>query len=93
MTAQNLAFIVEAYYSLYPEKMDAEKVYCFFDEMQAIPGWESFVDRLLRTENSEVYLTGSSAHLLSRELATQMRGRALSWEQFPFSFAEFLDSE
>lgn len=45
----------------------------------------------MRTEQCEVYLTGSSAKMLSREIATQMRGRALSWELFPFSFREFLD--
>ena len=49
------------------------------------------MDRLMRTERCEVYLTGSSAQMLSREIATQMRGRALSWEIFPFSFREFLD--
>ena len=54
-------------------------------------GWESFVDRVMRTELCEVYLTGSSARMLSREIATQMRGRALTWEIFPFSFREFLD--
>lgn len=87
----NLRLIAEAYYSLYPEKKDTETVYCFFDEIQAVPGWEPFVDRLMRTEKCEVYLTGSSAHMLSKEIATQMRGRALSWEMFPFSFREFLD--
>jgi predicted AAA+ superfamily ATPase len=46
---------------------------------------------MMRTEKCEVYLTGSSARMLSREIATQMRGRALSWEMFPFSFREFLD--
>jgi uncharacterized protein len=56
-----------------------------------VPGWEPFIDRLMRTEKCEVYITGSSAHMLSREIATQMRGRALSWEMFPFSFREFLD--
>jgi predicted AAA+ superfamily ATPase len=86
-----LGLVVEAYYSLYPEKKNAETVYCFFDEMQAVPGWEPFVDRLMRTEKCEVYLTGSSAKMLSKEIATQMRGRALSWEMFPFSFREFLD--
>lgn len=86
-----LALIPEAYYSLYPEKKNAETVYCFFDEIQAAPGWEPFVDRLLRTERCQVYLSGSSAQLLSREIATQMRGRALAWELFPFSFREFLD--
>ena len=83
--------ITEAYYSLYPEKKNAETVYCFFDELQAIEGWEPFVDRLMRTEMCEVYITGSSARMLSKEIATQMRGRALSWELFPFSFREFLD--
>ena len=88
---QGLRLVAEAYYSLYPEKKNTETVYCFFDEIQAIPGWESFVDRLMRTEKCEVYLTGSSAQMLSKEIATQMRGRALSWEMFPFSFREFLD--
>jgi len=88
---ENLGLVAEAYYSLYPEKKNAETVYCFFDEIQAVPGWESFVDRLMRTEKCEVYLTGSSAQMLSKEIATQMRGRALSWEMFPFSFREFLD--
>jgi uncharacterized protein len=86
-----LGAILEAYYSLYPEKKNTEKVYCFFDEIQVIDGWESFVDRVMRTENCEVYITGSSAHMLSKEIATQMRGRALAWEMFPFSFQEFLD--
>ena len=86
-----LAVILEAYFSLYPEKKNSEKVYCFFDEIQIIDGWEPFIDRVMRTENSEVYITGSSAQMLSKEIATQMRGRALSWELFPFSFREFLD--
>jgi uncharacterized protein len=87
-----IGLVIEAYYSLYPEKKNAEKVYCFFDEIQSVEGWEPFVDRLMRTEMCEVYLTGSSARMLSKEVATQMRGRALSWEMFPFSFREFLDS-
>jgi uncharacterized protein len=87
----NLGLIVEAYYSIYPEKKNTETVYCFFDEIQAVQGWEPFVDRLMRTEKCEVYLTGSSAGMLSKEIATQMRGRVLSWEMFPFSFKEFLD--
>jgi hypothetical protein len=89
----NITLITEAYYSLYPGKKNTETVYCFFDEIQAVDGWEPFIDRLLRTEKCVVYLTGSSARMLSREIATQMRGRALSWEMFPFSFREFLDSK
>jgi predicted AAA+ superfamily ATPase len=86
-----LGLIAEAYFQIYPEKKSAETIYCFFDELQAVPGWESFVDRMMRTERCEVYITGSSAGMLSKEIATQMRGRALSWEIFPFSFSEFLD--
>lgn len=90
---EGLGAIIEAYYSLYPEKKNTEKVYCFFDEIQTVEGWEPFVDRLMRTEKCEVWLTGSSARMLSKEIATQMRGRALSWELFPFSFREFLDHQ
>ncbi|MBN1409916.1 MAG: ATP-binding protein [Spirochaetales bacterium] len=91
LNSENLGLVTDAYYSIYPEKKNTEKVYCFFDEIQALSGWEPFVDRLIRTEKCEVYLTGSSARMLSKEIATQMRGRALSWEIFPFSFREFLD--
>ena len=86
-----LGSVPDAYFSLHPEKKNAETVHCFFDEIQVVPGWEPFVDRLMRTENCEVYISGSSARMLSREIATQMRGRALSWEVFPFTFREFLD--
>jgi predicted AAA+ superfamily ATPase len=86
-----IGLVTEAYYSLYPEKKNTETVYCFFDEIQEVNGWEPFVDRLLRTEKCEIFITGSSAKMLSTEIATQMRGRALSWEMFPFSLSEFLD--
>lgn len=89
---EGIGMITDAYYLLYPEKKNQETVYIFLDEIQMVSGWESFVDRLLRTEKCELYLTGSSARMLSKEIATQMRGRALTWELFPFSFKEFLDA-
>ena len=85
-----LGTVLDAYYALYPGKKGAETVYCFFDEIQMTKDWEPFVDRILRTEKCEVFLTGSSATMLAREIATQMRGRSLAWELFPFSFREFL---
>ena len=88
---EGMGLITDAYYLLYPEKKNNEMVYCFFDEIQSASGWEPFVDRLMRTEKCEIFLTGSSARMLSKEIATQMRGRALSWEMFPFSFMELLD--
>lgn len=87
-----ISLVADAYYSLYPEKKNQEMVYIFLDEIQMAAGWESFADRLLRTELCELYLTGSSARMLSKEIATQMRGRALTWELFPFSFKEFLSA-
>lgn len=87
----DLSIIFESYYSLFPEKKGVGPIYCFFDELQEVHGWELFIDRILRTEKCEVFISGSSAKMLSREIATQMRGRSLSWELFPFSFPEFLD--
>jgi predicted AAA+ superfamily ATPase len=75
---ENLGVILEAYFSIYPQKKNVEKVYFFFDEIQVVFGWEPFVDRLMRTEKCEIYITGSSAQMLSREISTQMRGRAIS---------------
>jgi len=91
LKSMGLETVLHAYYLLYPEKKAKETLYCFFDEIQEFEGWEIFIDRILRTENCMVFLTGSSARMLSKEIATQMRGRALSWELFPFSFQEFLE--
>jgi predicted AAA+ superfamily ATPase len=85
----NLSLITEAYYSIFPEKKGTERIYCFFDEIQEAENWEPFIDRILRTEKCEVFISGSSAKMLSRELATQMRGRSISWELFPFSLKEY----
>ncbi|MEZ4887757.1 MAG: ATP-binding protein [Chitinophagales bacterium] len=81
--------LLRAYYELYPLNKQ-NLVYFFFDEIQEVPHWEKFVRRLLDTENCRIYVTGSSSKLLSRELATGLRGRTLSFEVFPLSFHEFL---
>jgi predicted AAA+ superfamily ATPase len=51
---ENLGLITEAYCSIFPKKKNSETVYCFFDEIQSVPGWEPFVDRLMRTEKCEI---------------------------------------
>ncbi|MEM2282957.1 MAG: ATP-binding protein [Candidatus Hadarchaeales archaeon] len=63
----------------------------FLDEVQNLEGWELFVNRLLRGDYN-VFVTGSSARLLSRELSTHLTGRHLPLEIFPFSFREYLVS-
>ncbi len=88
----NLNLLTEAYFGLYPERKGRKGLHCFLDEIQMARGWESFADRLMRAEKMSVYLTGSSADMLAREVGTAMRGRSLVWELFPFSFAEYLDA-
>lgn len=63
--------------------------YILFDEIQNLPKWEIFVNRLQR-EGYNLVLTGSNANLLSRELATALTGRHIPIEIFPFDFKEFL---
>jgi len=62
----------------------------FFDEIQNIAGWERFVRRL-RDHGFKVYVTGSNASMLSRELGTHLTGRYTQKELFPFSFKEYLN--
>ncbi len=81
--------IPDLHLRLFPEPAQ-EPVTFFFDEIQLVPGWERFVRRLLDTPGHEIFLSGSSAKLLSREIATSMRGRAWEVPIHPFSFAEFL---
>jgi len=90
MKAADLHLVVEEYYRLHPEWRDKKKAAFFLDEIQVVPGWEVFVRRLLDTEKVELFLSGSSSRLLSREVATSMRGRALSALVHPFSFREYL---
>jgi len=61
----------------------------WFDEIQNVQGWERFVRRL-HEQGSKVFITGSNATMLSRELGTHLTGRYLRHELFPFSFKEFL---
>lgn len=61
----------------------------FFDEIQNLPNWELFANRLHR-EGYNLVLTGSNAQLLSKELATHLTGRHMPIEILPFDFNEFL---
>jgi predicted AAA+ superfamily ATPase len=63
--------------------------YLLFDEIQNLPGWELFVNRLHR-RGLNLVLTGSNSRLLSRELATHLTGRYIPFQILPFSFREFL---
>lgn len=81
--------LLDAYFELYPENIH-NKLYLFLDEVQETPLWEKFVRRLSERGNSYIFLTGSSSKLFSKEIATALRGRTLSFFLMPFSFKEFL---
>jgi predicted AAA+ superfamily ATPase len=62
----------------------------FFDEIQIVEGWEIFI-RSLHDKGKKIFITGSNASMLSKELGTRLTGRHLQHELFPFSYSEFLD--
>lgn len=88
LEASQLGFLLDEYARRVPDTQGGV-LWCF-DEIQVVPGWERFVRRLLDGGRDEVVVTGSSAALLSREIATALRGRAWEVPLYPFSFAEVL---
>ncbi len=84
-----LASLVDMFYAVYPENHE-RKCYLFFDEIQNIQDWPLVIRRLHDSKNVEIFLTGSSAKLLSKEIATSLRGRSLTTEIWPYSFSEFM---
>ncbi len=72
---------------LQPGKM----TYIFLDEIQAVPGFQKAVDSLFVLEQTDLYITGSNAHMLSGELATLLSGRYMEIQMLPLSFAEYYE--
>ena len=73
---------------VFAEDFGMQKTF-YLDEVQFIEGWERFVDRLYSHHN-KVFITGSNAYLLSKELGTLLTGRHLSQELWPMSLLEFM---
>ena len=86
--SQDLNTLLEVFFEICPDRN--EKTWVFLDEIQVIPDWERFVRTLVDMENVNVFVTGSSSRLMSKEIATSMRGRSLTYNVYPFSFAEVL---
>ncbi|NQU85669.1 MAG: ATP-binding protein [Mariniphaga sp.] len=61
----------------------------FFDEIQLVDKWENFI-RFRLDEGYRIFITGSNATMLSKELGTKLTGRHISKELFPFSYHEYL---
>jgi predicted AAA+ superfamily ATPase len=90
LEGKHLHFVIEEYYRRHPALRARETVTWCLDGIQVVPGWERFVRRVLDSEKVEIFISGSSAALLSRELATAMRGRAWGVVIHPFGFEEVL---
>lgn len=85
---EELDLILQAYRELYPD-IDLSECYFFFDEIQEVTGWEKFIARLYASISKNIFITGSNAKLLSQEIATALRGRTITFEVYPLSFAEY----
>lgn len=85
---KDLNLMLEAYYEIYPQN-ENKKMWLFLDEIQNVLEWERFV-RTCLDNGLSIFLSGSSSRLLSKEIATSMRGRNISYNLYPFSFKEFL---
>lgn len=88
----DLRNMIEIFYEIYPENK-GQKVYLFLDEIQNVPAWEKFVRAIMDGENVQVFVSGSSSKLLSKEISTGLRGRTLPYHVYPFSFKEFLKTK
>lgn len=91
ITQETLREFIDEFYSLYPEN-HSEVCYFFLDEIQNVESWPLLVRRIFDTKQTQIFLTGSSAKLLSKEIATTLRGRSIATEIWPFSFNEYLQA-
>lgn len=83
--------LLDKLYRIYREEVYPEgKAYIFLDEIQVVPEWERWVSSRNETENIKIWITGSSAKLMSRELATLLTGRHISIPVYPLNFSEYL---
>ncbi|MEM1244691.1 MAG: AAA family ATPase, partial [Pseudomonadota bacterium] len=89
MDAKQMGVLLDSFYTLYP-KNHQRKCYIFLDEVQNVTNWYLTVRRYFDSKNVELFLTGSSAKLLSKEINTSLRGRSLAIEILPYSFNEYL---
>ncbi len=83
--------LLEQIYRTWRERVCPQgRGYLFLDEIQNVPAWESWVRGRCGSEDVKMFVTGSSAQMLSREIGTKLTGRHVSFEVFPLSFSEYL---
>jgi len=88
MSSDDLDGILAAYMEMHPE-VPLKDVFMFFDELPLVEGWELFVLRVFKNYCRHVFVCGSNAHVLSREMKSALRGWPHEIEIWPLSFGEF----
>lgn len=92
MSQKELSWLLETFYTLYPENHKLQ-CYLFLDEIQNVEGWPLVVRRFHDSKKVRLFLSGSSAKLLSKEIATSLRGRSIATEVWTYSFSEYLRAQ
>ncbi|GBU24160.1 hypothetical protein R83H12_00788 [Fibrobacteria bacterium R8-3-H12] len=86
MKSGDLNLLLEVHLEMY-----GTKPILFLDEIQNIKGWEKFARRLADTKH-RVYITGSNAKMLSKDIQTTLGGRYIAIDVYPYDFKEFLNA-
>jgi predicted AAA+ superfamily ATPase len=87
--SHQLDLLLQAWRELYPNRT-LDQAWFFFDEVQAAPGWERFLNRINETISKRIFFTGSNSSVLHTEIKSVMRGRSIAVELLPLSFQEYL---
>lgn len=90
ISAGDLGWLLDEHLRQHPAIRESGELSLYLDEVQTVPDWERVVRRMIDSGVNELFVSGSSARLLSREVATSLRGRALEVLVHPFSFREAL---
>ncbi|WP_118193897.1 ATP-binding protein [Albibacterium indicum] len=85
---KNLDLLLRSWQELHPDHT-LEDNWFFFDEVQAAPGWERFINRINETYSKRIFFTGSNSSVLHTELKSVLRGRSIAIELLPLSFIEY----
>ena len=91
VTTQTGDEVLQTYFAMNPEAYNTG-VYCFFDEIQEMTGWDRWLRRVIDTTRATIYVTGSSSKLLSEDVASAFRGRSVAYELTPYSFREYVST-
>ena len=90
LTVEDLGWLLEEHARQFPRLRPEGGTTLYLDEVQTVPGWEGLIRRLMDQGGVDLFVSGSSAKLLSREVATSLRRRAMEVLLHPFSFREAL---